>query len=229
MLPKVDYPIQEFDVPSTGGKIKLRMMRAREEKILLMAQTTKELSAMLMAIRQVVSNCMIDPDPGLTVFDLEYLFIRLRSVSVSNISRVSYQDTEDGQVYDFEVDLNEVNVLKKDPAFTIISDGDLTIELAYPSADLYLDAKIVGAPMEHLAAYCIRTVRKGDEPPVDAWESSIDERREFVLDLSPAAYSKVIEFLDSMPRLHYEITYTNSMGHSRTIEMTTLGDFFTLL
>ena len=46
----------------------------------------------------------------LAVFDLEYVFLKLRAISVDNMVKVSYKDNEDQKVYDFEIDLNKIEV-----------------------------------------------------------------------------------------------------------------------
>mgnify|MGYP000444855130 CR=1 FL=1 len=55
-LPKIDLPIQEIKLPSTGKKIKFRPFTVKEEKILLVAQEIEEPDAELMAARQVINN-----------------------------------------------------------------------------------------------------------------------------------------------------------------------------
>jgi hypothetical protein len=75
-LPKINYPLFDVVVPSTNQKIKMRPFLVKEEKILLMAQTTGNSQDIVTSITQVVNNCVIgDIDiNALTTFDLEYLF-----------------------------------------------------------------------------------------------------------------------------------------------------------
>jgi len=112
-LPKITHPMFDVIIPSTKTKIKIRPMLVKEEKILLMAKNGEEETEILAAVNQVVNNCIItdgiDVDK-LALFDVEYLFVKIRAVSVSNVSKVSYKDNEDEKIYDFEVDLNNVEV-----------------------------------------------------------------------------------------------------------------------
>ena len=98
ILPKISYPVYDVEIPSTKMPIKVRPMLAKEEKILLMAKETADDNEILLSIKQVVNNCIlannIDIDK-LTIFDIEFLFIKLRAWSVSNMSEVSYRDAED--------------------------------------------------------------------------------------------------------------------------------------
>ena len=113
-LPKLTHPMFDVVVPSSKKVIKIRPMLVKEEKILLMAKTSDDPSEILSAVKQVVNNCIVDSDIDVEkfpLFDVEYIFIKIRSYSVSNISKVSYRDNEDNKVYDFEVDLEKVNVV----------------------------------------------------------------------------------------------------------------------
>ena len=63
-LPKIDLPIFELELPSTGDKIKYRQYTVKEEKILLVAQESKDPGAEILAMKQVVNNCLIDIEKG---------------------------------------------------------------------------------------------------------------------------------------------------------------------
>ena len=112
-LPKIDYPLYTITVPSLKKSYKFRPFLVKEEKLLLMAKESKEMSDIFTAIKQVVNNCAIDERfdvDKLTIFDLEYIFIKLRAMSVDNIVKVSYKDFQDEKVYDFEIDLNNIEM-----------------------------------------------------------------------------------------------------------------------
>ena len=51
-LPKIDLPIFELELPSTGNKIKYRQYTVKEEKILLVAQESKDPAAEILAMKQ---------------------------------------------------------------------------------------------------------------------------------------------------------------------------------
>ena len=94
-LPKIKNPIFELELPSTGEKIKYRTFTVKEEKILLIAQETKDVEQAILSIKQVVNNCLIDKKiEDLSMFDLEYILITLRSKSVDNAVAFSIKDPE---------------------------------------------------------------------------------------------------------------------------------------
>lgn len=234
-LPKISHPLFDVIIPSTKKKLKIRPMLVKEEKILLMAKTSEDEKGILAAITQVVNNCIVDSDvniDNLATFDIEYLFLRIRSVSVSNISKVSYKDNSDNKVYDFEVELDKVEVkfpekIEKNIKIT----EDMGIIMKYPEASLYSDEEFLNSTpeefVETLVARCIDKVYDGDQM-FDLKSFTKKEVDEFIEQLDVNTYDKVKTFFSQLPRLYYKIEYKNSKGEEREIPMTTLNDFFTL-
>ena len=81
-LPKIQYPIFELVLPSDNSKINYRPFTVKEEKILLIAQESEDISDKLRAIRQIINNCCLNLKKdvnNLSSFDIEYIFINIRS------------------------------------------------------------------------------------------------------------------------------------------------------
>jgi len=235
-LPKLTFPIFEVNVPSTSKTVKIRPMLAREEKILLMAKEGQDDNEILGAVKQVVHNCIVADksivDPPLTVFDLQYLFIKIQARSVNNIVKLSYRDNEDDKVRQFDVDLDKVEVKfpEKDESVIPISDT-VSLKLKYPSENLYSDAsflKLTGEKIvEELLARSIHEINDG-ATTLDPKLQSQKELRGWLDELPVAAYTKIKAFFDNTPKLNYTITYTNDKGNQRNITLSSLNDFFTL-
>ena len=91
-LPKIDQPLFEIEIPSTGKKTKYRPFTVKEEKILLIAQESREQNQILLAVKQIITNCVSDIDvEKLAIFDLEYLILNIRAKSVNNEICLWYQ------------------------------------------------------------------------------------------------------------------------------------------
>lgn len=232
-LPKILHPLFTVEIPSTKKIVKFRPFCAREEKILLMAKQSEDDSEILGAMKQVTNNCVVtegfDIDK-LTIFDLEYLFLRIRAMSVSNISKVAYRDHSDNKVYNFDIDLDKVKVIwpiQKPPSISL-GEG-LSMTLKWPSADLYSDTVLHAATgpevMERMVAKCIDTIYQGDQT-YDPSTYKTDEVIEFLQDIDSKAWENVRKFFDDMPRLQYVIEYKNSKGEDGRIELSALTDFF---
>ena len=236
-LPKISHPLFDLTIPSTNKQIKIRPMLVKEEKILLMAKSGGDPRDALSAVRQVVNNCIMDDKiniDDLTTFDIEYMFIKIRAYSISNISKVSYVDAEDEQTYEFEVNLEDVTVkFPEGIEKTIKVNDDIAVTMKYASSSLMVDDQFTQTDMnkyfDMLIAHCVDKIYQGDEI-FDISDVSKEELQQYLEnEFDPLSYDKMRKFVLNMPRLNYEIKYTNSKGTERKILMTSLVDFFTLV
>ena len=83
-LPILETPTFELTIPSTKETFKFRPFLVKEEKLLMLASESGQFQGMVEACQQVVTNCSFGELDGTkqTMFDLQYLFIQLRSNSV---------------------------------------------------------------------------------------------------------------------------------------------------
>ena len=90
-LPQIKTPEFITQLPSTGEKIAFRPFLVKEEKILLMAQQGKDEKEILRAVYNILESCIKTPITvtELPVFDVEWLFLQLRSKSPIFISSCS--------------------------------------------------------------------------------------------------------------------------------------------
>ena len=86
-----DTPKYELKIPSTGKKIKFRPYLVKEEKVLMMAAESGDGVQMMSAIMDTIQSCVQSQTKveNLTTFDIEYLFIKLRSKSVGESSTIN--------------------------------------------------------------------------------------------------------------------------------------------
>lgn len=233
-LPKVKHPVYEFTIPSTKKRESFRPFLVREEKLLLIAKASEDPADSLRAVKQIVNNCAIDKAfdiDKLPIFDLEYLFLQLRAVSVSNMVTVSYRDNEDKKVYDFVIDLKEINVKfpeNYDPVIPVT--GTMGIVMKWPNASVLDDKEYFNAGEDAYYELILRSMEKiydGDELYNPA-EYSTKELEEFLDDCGVDTLDKIRSFMTQAPRLYHKLTYTNENGRERVIELTSLTDFFTL-
>ena len=77
MLPKIDVPIHELVLPSTGQTLRFRPFLVKEEKILLMATEADDAKDVVKAIQQIIRNCMLDEVDieNLPLYDIEFMFL----------------------------------------------------------------------------------------------------------------------------------------------------------
>ena len=85
-------------VPSLNRTVKFRPYLVKEEKVLLLAMESKDHEQILQAISDTVAAC-IDPAEKFdirkaTTFDLEFLFLKIRSKSVGETAPLEFECTE---------------------------------------------------------------------------------------------------------------------------------------
>lgn len=234
-LPKIKHAIFEFVVPSTNKKEPFRPFLVKEEKILLMAKSSEDSGDILRAVKQVVNNCCLNNSfdvDKLAIFDIEYLFIQLRSVSVNNVVNLSYRDNEDESIYNFEVDLKDVKVQfpEKVDKVVKVTDG-IGIQMRYPPASIFNDKEFIQSGEEVFYELILRCIDKiYDEDDIyNPGDYTKEEIESFLDDVGVDAYEKIQTFMMNVPKVYHKIEYINKNGNKRVIELTSLADFFTFV
>lgn len=233
-LPKIDKPVTNLKIPSTGQQAPFRMMTRREEKILLVAKETKDVADWLMSIMQVVRNCCVASDliiENLASFDVEYLFIRLRAMSINPTQKLTYHDHNDDKDYVVDVDLEKIDVVfPKDTKPTIELNGGTVLQMRWPPVSTWVNKKIIDTEnaedaLDELVASCVEKIWSGNNVH-DAKTTSHQELIEFLDTLDVSAWDKIREYVSNTPHLSYFVGWTNSKGEERKFELRTLADFF---
>jgi len=236
-LPKISAPRFGLTLPSNGKRISFRPFLVKEEKMLLMAAQSEDMLDMIDAVKDVISSCLINPDETIDVeklpyFDLEYIFLNIRAKSIGEVVKleyrhtggVNYQGIKCEAVTPVEVNLETVNVIKEDDhTKTIQLDDNLGLELRYPTVT---DVRMVseGADEIEMLAKCIVSVYDSDsvyEP--DNLQDSLD----FIESLNNAQFTKIMRFIETMPKLKHTFTYTCvGCGQEDTVTLQGMSDFF---
>jgi len=86
-LPQVVLPTYELEIPSNGKKIKYRPFVVKEEKLLLLAMDSQDDKQIEDAVKTLLKGCIQSRVKleDLAIFDLEYIFLNIRAVSVGEI------------------------------------------------------------------------------------------------------------------------------------------------
>ena len=222
MLPKIDTPIYEVKLISTGKVVQFRPFLVKEQKLFLMNTENDDVEATIKVIRQVLKNCVlndIDVD-ALPVFDLEYLFMHLRARSVSEVVNLKYRCNnivKDDKDEDKDCGtINEVsfNVLEIKPTITeghtkkFQLTDKVGIIMRYPTFELMQksagrdDADVI---MDLIYASIEQVY---DEDTVyHMKDSTRDEIIEFVDNLQQKDLENIRIFFDTMPKMTHTINY----------------------
>jgi hypothetical protein len=230
-LPKIDLPIFELELPSTGEKIKYRPFTVKEEKILLVAQEAEEVAQEVLAVRQIVNNCLIDIDIGtLAMFDLEYVMLVLRSRSVDNNIEFTIKDPDTDETVKLNLDVEKVQVTRyPEHSNEIRLNEEWVLYLKYPTIDEYVKMADLD-PSDPLANYymmvsCMDKIASEDEVHNFA-EYKTEEVDAFVENFAGQVVKGISLFFETVPKLRHEIKYTNEKGDDKTFVIEGMKTFF---
>ena len=234
-LPKINVPTYELAVPSTDEKIKYRPFLVKEEKILLIAMESGETKDMLQAVKDIVNECTFNKLKlgEMPMFDVEYIFLQIRSKSVGEVSKLKVLCQDDGETYaNVEVDLNEVQVQVDDNHTNKIELTDeMGMILKYPTIDSFSAggiSEITAENMLDVVVSCIAQIydKKG-EKVYESIDSTKEELTDFVENLNTKQFADVQKFFDTMPKLKHEIKVKNPKTKKESnVILTGLNDFF---
>ena len=139
-LPKIDQPLFNYTLPISNIDITFRPFLVKEEKLLLIGKEADS-KTQLNALKQVIEAVVVEPENldvnSLTSVDVEMLFVQLRSKSVQNVVELQYRDTEDQEVYKFNVDLSELEpTIDPNHSNEVVLDDTYTVVLKDPTMNI---------------------------------------------------------------------------------------------
>jgi len=229
-LPKINLPLFEIEIPSTKQRITFRPFTVREEKILLIAQESKDINQIVIAIQQIINNCANGVNVNeLAVFDLEYLLLNIRAKSVTNELSFTIKDAETESDVDLIVDINDIKIhtLEKHSKHIQLDEHNHLI-MRYPSLQELRDMTTAGENVESLfniMIACIDTLIS-DDSVYKMTDFNKEEIIEFVNNLTSQHIDSIKDFFETMPALRYEKTYINSAGNTKTFVIEGTESFF---
>ena len=234
-LPKLTTPTYELEIPSTDEKIKYRPFLVKEEKILMMALESKSEKDITQAVKDIVSECTFNKVniDNMPMFDVEYIFLQVRSKSVGEVSKLKLLCPDDKKTYaDVEVDLNEVKVqVGEDHTNKIDLGNGMGIIMQYPSIDSFKDSgirDINASNMLEVISTCILQIYEEEGKKVyNSKDQTSKELTDFIEQLNTKQFKDVQKFFDTMPKLKHEITIKNPKTKKDSkIVLSGLNDFF---
>jgi len=235
-LPQIALPTYELEVPSSGKKIKYRPFVVKEEKLLLLALETNDEKEVENAVKNLLKNCIQTRGvklEDLAIFDLEYIFLNIRAVSVGETieMNITCRDDEETTIK-YVLDLTEVKVTKpENHSNKIMLSDTMGMIMKYPSFLDFVRTSILGqAPtadgvIEAMAS-CIDQIFDGEE----VYDSSTTSKKEFidwVEGLTNQQFEQVRQFFEDTPVLEHNFSLTNpNTGVESEYTISGLSNFF---
>ena len=235
-LPLASTAKYELVLPSQQKTVNYRPFLVKEEKVLLMAMESGNAKEMLSAIKEIVKSCTFGEviAEDYPMFDIEYVFLQIRAKSVGEIAKIKVLCPDDKKTYvNTEVDLSKVEVyVDDDHANNVILDESrkLGVVLKYPSLkdvnENMMTGKIKLDEMYDMITNAIETIYEG-EKVYQAKDSTKEELREFVDNLTAEQMKNLNKFYNTMPRLEHKIEVENpKTGVKSEVVLKGLADFF---
>lgn len=236
-LPIQSAPTYKCVLPSNGQEVTFRPFLVKEQKVLVIAKEGEDQSRSLASIKQMIKavtsfaeNEWLDVE-RLPMFDIEYLFIKIRAVSVGETVEINLTCGEQdcsgtGKV---TINLDDIETTKSNGMEPkIMITDELGVVLRYPDWNLMETVQKVSQdqqPIEMLKA-CITEIFDG-ESVYDTDDVSKKELSDFVDNLTFPQIEKLGEYFDDMPKVFYDAEFTcNTCNTKQSRTMEGLQSFF---
>ena len=200
-LPTINQPLFELEIPSTSKKAKYRPFTVKEEKILMIAQESKEMDQIILSVKQVINNCMPDVDTEEKV------------ETVIDINDVKIQFNDD---HSKKISINEqYYMMMRYPSLEEVRQ----MQAADEGSTEQMFATMIS---------CIDTlVDESSDEVFKLSDFSSEEVSDFVDGFTSSVVEDIQKFYVTMPRLRHTIDYKNSKGNAHQFVVEGMDSFFT--
>ena len=224
MLPILATPKYDMIVPSTGNVITYRPYVVREEKLLLIAMESKDEDQIEKAVLNIIKACIESPIKidDLTTFDVEFIFITLRSKSVGEGIKLTPKCQHCEEANEITVDLEKVKVANLDDAVDkhIKLTDSISVDLKWHTMkdrDNKLEGDTETETIINMIVASLDTIYSGEETYA-VKDATKKEVLDFVESLNTDQFNIIVDILSKSPYLIYDL--------KNTIELKGLIDFF---
>ena len=235
-LPILETATYELTLPSADIKVKYRPFLVKEEKVLLQALESNDDVEIKNAICDIVSTCTFGQvnAKAIPTFDLEFIFLQVRSKSVGEIANIRLKCPDDNETYvTHKIDLSKVDVEVDDKHSNEITVNDnVKIIMKYPTIDT-VDPKLSVSGMKTQQVFdmitsCIHSIIEGEKEH-NVKDYSSEDLNKFIESLDRKAFDKLNKFFETMPQLRHEIEVENPKTKVKSkVVLKGAQDFFVL-
>ena len=235
-LPKVNEVLKfSLKIPSTGQTVKYRPYLVKEEKVLLQAFESKDMTACLQAMADTIEACLDDRDginvSKLPTFDLEYMFIQIRGKSVGETSDIIIKCKSCEQTNPYSVDLDRIEVSESPPSNIVDITDSIKVELSFPSYQMIMDRETEDEShsVDHALDILSRSIIAvhTEEERIDIKSQPKEEVLDFINSMTASQVKKMSEYLEKMPSLSYTAKFNCSKCETENeLILEGLSDFF---
>ena len=233
-LPKLNVPKYKLKLPSDNRTVNFRPFLVKEEKLLLLATETGNESEIVVAVKDIIKSCtdITDVDK-LATFDIEYLFLQIRTKSVGESVEVNVTCPDDDETeVKVTIPLDEIKVVKtRGHKKDIKLSSEVAISMTYPNLESFVSMNFGESDNQvdqifQMAASCVESI--SDENQVyDCSTVPKKELLEFFDQLNSKQFGEIQKFFETMPKLSHTLKVTNpNTGVENEIVIEGLASFF---
>jgi len=235
-LPIQSAPTYKCTLPSDGREVTFRPFLVKEQKVLVIAKEGEDQSRSLASIKQMIKavtafeeNEWLDVEK-LPMFDIEYLFIKIRAVSVGETVKINLpcKDEDCNGSGEVTINLDEVQVTKsKGVEPKVMINDNLGVVLRYPDWGLMEQVNKMPPDQQpfEMLKQCITEIFD-EENVYDTDDVSKQELNEFVDSLTFPQMEKLGSYFDDMPKVYMDVATCNTCGKEQSRTMEGLQSFF---
>lgn len=227
-----DQPKYDLTIPSTNQNVRFRPYLVREEKVLMIAMESQDPQQMFSSILDTVKACVKDEVEwdNLAIFDIEYMFIAIRSKSVGETSKVNLKCESCGEQNEISIELTDIMPKMPDISNTIQLTDDISLEMQWPGFnDLYnIDlSNPSGTEMTmNMLGKCIKYVNTPDDKIIMSDESK-ESIANFIESLNTNQFELIKDYTENMPQINKDVEYCCvNCSHMNKIKLQGMSDFF---
>jgi hypothetical protein len=229
---QVNHPILLINLPITKKEIVMRVMTIKEEKILLTAQSSKNQMELLHAMMVCLNNCMVESNNvdlyKIPFYELQYIFLHLRSASVNKITKLLIQDEYNKiKKHEVTIDITNVNFITNNNEMLVMFSHNEGLEMMYPTFDTVKKMLLFDDPIEKTIEFLKHCIRKifTENSVYNTNTMTTEELTNYIESLPASYFENLKQFIDNLPKITYEIEYTNTKGEYRKIVLDDLENF----
>jgi len=230
-LPQLNTARYTTVIPSIKKEVSFRPYLVKEEKVLMIALESNDQKQIIRAVKDVIKSCVFDEIDvnKLSMFDIEALFLALRSKSVGEKVDVRLKCTECEQLTDVHIDLDDIKIPTSDVENTISLTDSVGLIMRYPAIDDLADINQEGGvdEMMKIISKCIDSVYD-DDGVYDHNTYTTKELEDFLDNLNSEQFKKISDFFQDLPAITYDANFNcANCKHNNKIELRGLQSFFT--
>lgn len=232
-LPILNTPSFELTLPITKKTVKYRPFLVKEEKVLLMALESQDQKQIMRAMHDIIESCTFGEikSKDLPIAELEYIFLKLRTKAVGEVSHIGLKCTSCNESNEIDVNLEDITIDTTNAVDTkIMLTDQIGVIMKYPNSnDVMKSVDSKKTETENTYAVVTACLDKifDTENVYEVSTQSKEEVQAFIESLNKQQFDKIKNFFQNLPRLKHDVDFNcKKCNHSNHIEVEGLENFF---